>query len=76
MRMHTNELETINETLFESIKHVNEYGQEYWTARELQGVLGYKQWRRFSETIEKAKESCENVDNTAVNHFANVSKMV
>ena len=41
------DLEKINEVLFESIKHVNEYGQEYWTARELQTVLGYKQWRNI-----------------------------
>ena len=29
------DIEKINESLFESIKHINEYGQEYWTAREL-----------------------------------------
>ena len=34
-------------SLFDSIKHVNEYEQEYWTARELFAVLGYKQWRDF-----------------------------
>lgn len=28
-----NNLESVNESLFESIKHVNDYGQEYWTAR-------------------------------------------
>lgn len=33
-------LDNINESLFESIKHINEYGQEYWLARELMGVLG------------------------------------
>lgn len=35
------------ESLFESIRHVNEYGQEFWYARELQIALEYKQWRRF-----------------------------
>ena len=45
----TNELEAINESLFESIKHINEYGQEYWEARELQPVLEYKQWRQFAD---------------------------
>lgn len=34
-----NELERYNEKTFESIKHVNEYGQEYWLARELQPIL-------------------------------------
>ena len=34
------------ETLFESIKHINEYGNEFWYARELQKALEYNQWRR------------------------------
>ncbi len=69
-------LEVINENLFESIKRVNEYGQEYWLARELQSVLGYKQWRRFESSIEKAKEACEGSGNAVDDHFANVGKMV
>ena len=70
------DIERINETLFESIKHVNEYGQEYWTARELQTALEYKQWRQFSDAIRRAKESCESSDNKASDHFADVRKMV
>ena len=53
------DINTINESLFESIKHINEYGMEYWTARELMPVLEYKQWRQFSDTIDRAKTSCE-----------------
>lgn len=45
-----------NETIFESIKHINEYGQEFWYARELQKVLEYTEWRNFSNVIDKAKE--------------------
>ena len=29
-----------SESIFENIKHVNEYGQEFWYARELSKVLG------------------------------------
>ena len=47
------------ESLFESIRHVNEYGEEFWYARELQIALEYKQWRRFCNGIDKAKEACE-----------------
>ena len=36
---------TYTETVSESIKHVNEYGQEYWYARELQKVLEYYEWQ-------------------------------
>lgn len=69
-------IDKVNETLFESIKHVNEYGQEYWEARELMPVLEYKQWRRFSETIDRAKEACQGSNNKVADHFANVGKIV
>lgn len=46
------------ESIFESIKHVNEYGVEFWYARELQTALEYKQWRRFENIINKAKDAC------------------
>ena len=35
------ELVQYSEQTFESIKHINEYGEEYWLARELQPVLEY-----------------------------------
>lgn len=64
------------ESIFESIKHTNEYGQEFWYARDLQIALNYTQWRRFSEVIEKAKNSCTNSGYEISNHFAEVGKMV
>jgi DNA-damage-inducible protein D len=62
------------ESIFESIKHVNEYGQEFWYARELQTALEYSQWRRFSEAIERAKTACEQSGNDPYEHFADVGK--
>ena len=54
------EITIYDEHTFESIKHINEAGQEYWLARELQPVLEYTQWRRFSDAIERAKLACKN----------------
>ena len=65
-----------SEQTFESIKHVNEYGEEYWLARELQLVLEYAQWRRFSDAIERAKLACKNSGFAVEDHFADIGKMV
>ena len=64
------------ESLFEKIKHANEYGQEFWFARDLQIALDYAQWRRFNETIERAKTACKNSGELISDHFAEVGKMV
>ena len=64
------------ETLFDSIKHINRFGEEFWYARELQVVLAYKQWRRFENVINKAKDACFNSGNNTSDHFAEVGKMV
>ncbi len=37
-------LENYKEKIFDDIKHVD----EYWLARELQYVLGYRQWRNIN----------------------------
>ena len=70
------ELVKYNEQTFESIKHINEYGEEYWLARELQPVLEYSQWRRFSDAIERAKLACKNSGFAIEDHFADGGKMV
>ena len=69
-------LENYNDTIFESIKHTDENGSEYWYARELMVVLEYGQWRNFKKVIDKARLSCELSNNKAFHHFAEVSKMV
>jgi len=64
------------QSVFESIKHINEYQQEYWSARELAPVLWYKQWRNFENVIWKAIDSCKTAWNSASDHFAEVSKPI
>ena len=45
---------------FEDIKHIDEYGGEYWFARDLQKVLEYKDWRNFKKVIDKAITAANN----------------
>ena len=71
-----NEIKEYTTKLFEDIKHIDDYGDEYWLARELQKVLGYSQWRRFENTISKAKTSCDNSNLRVEDHFANIGKMI
>ena len=55
-----NEISKYNEIIFENIKHIDEYGNEFWYARELSKALEYKDWRNFLKVLNKAKEACEN----------------
>lgn len=71
-----NQIKEYNETTFESIKHINEFGNEYWLARELMMALEYTRWGNFEKVIEKAKLACELSENIVTDHFADVSKMV
>lgn len=70
------DIEKYSEATFENIKHTNEYGQEFWYARELQQALEYTEWRNFSAVIEKAKTSCSASGNEVDDHFVDINKMV
>ena len=74
--MKENSLINFTEDNFESIKHIDENGVEFWYARELMIVLEYKQWRRFEQVIERAKEACKNSNVNVYDHFADVGKIV
>ena len=64
------------DSTFESIKHLDDYGNEYWYARELQKALDYKEWRNFKIVIDKAITSCENSNFSVLDHFVEVNKMI
>jgi DNA-damage-inducible protein D len=66
----------IGDRSFESLKQTNEHGAGFWSARDLQSLLGYSQWRRFEEAIKRAITSCEKSGNQCDHHFASAGKMV
>lgn len=51
-------------------------GLECWSARELQEILGYAEWRNFLKVVDKAKVSCENTGIPIADHFVDVNKMI
>lgn len=70
------DIQKYSEQTFESIKHVNEYGQEFWYARELAKVLEYKDFRNFEQSIFKAMDACKNSGYDIEDHFGDVTEMV
>lgn len=70
------ELEEYKEKTFEDIKKIDEFGNEYWEARELMIVLGYSKWGNFKKVIDKAKITCEISNNRVFEHFADVGKVL
>lgn len=65
-----------DQAIFEGIKHINEIGQEYWSARELFTVLDYIKWDKFVNVIDKAKLACQNSGQQPDDHFPRVEKLV
>lgn len=74
--MINNEISILGGKAFENLKQINEHGAEYWSARDLQPLLGYSKWQRFENAIKKAMQSCEESGNKQQNHFAEAGKMV
>ncbi len=66
----------IGDPSFEELKQSNEHDAEYWSARDLQPLLGYSQWRRFEDAIKRAITSCEQSGNNPVHHFAGAGKPI
>ena len=71
-----NEIKEYTEKIFEDIKHIDEFDDEYWYARELGKILKYGEYRKFLPSIKKAIISCEKSGQNIENHFAQMDVMV
>lgn len=61
---------------FDAVKMVNEFGEDFWSSRDLARLLGYSDYRNFITVIEKAKESCKNSEHSVNDHFGDVTDMI
>ena len=62
--------------LFEDIKHIDEYGVEFWYARELMPILQYAKWQNFKKIIDKAMIACQNSEISREDCFTDISKPI
>ena len=74
--MRENQLPALGGKSFEALKQNNLHDAEYWSARDLQPLLGYSQWRRFEQAIERAITSCNASGNSSDHHFAGAGKPI
>ena len=70
------EVTAYSQNTFESIKHIDENGVEFWYARELQVALEYTEWRNFEKSVKRAKEACTASGFVETDHFVDVNKMI
>ena len=61
---------------FDAIRMTNDYGQDYWSSRDLARLLGYSDYRNLASVIENAKESCKNSGHSISDHFVDVTDMI
>lgn len=71
-----NQVQEYKEKIFDSIKHIDELGNEYWEARELMIALEYSKWEHFAKVIDKAKISCKLSNINVDDHFPVKGKIV
>ena len=74
--MTTKRIAKQHHTTFESIRHFDEDGGEFWLARQLAVVLDYSQYRHFLPVIERAKEACRHSGQLLENHIEDALTMV
>lgn len=74
--MTTKTLPVRGDISFEDLKRINDHEAEYWSARDLQPLLGYSQWRRFEDAIKRAIISCQQSGNNPDYHFAGAGKPI
>lgn len=71
-----NKISKNNLSLFESIKKLDEHGNEFWSARDLSKVLEYSEYRHFLPVIDRAKEACKNSKQNVAHHFEDILEMI
>lgn len=73
---HERQLQALHQPTFEQLRRINEFGQDFWSARQLSRTLGYLEYRNFLPVLEKAKVACKNSQQVVSDHFVDIHEMV
>jgi DNA-damage-inducible protein D len=65
-----------HQATFDSIRHIDETGGEFWSVRDLAPLLEYQDWRNFMQVVDKARVACAQSSKRAEDHFGDITKMV
>ena len=60
---------------FDAIKQTREDGSEFWSARDLQPLLGYANWQQFERPIERAMQAAHNQNMDLSSNFSGSTKV-
>lgn len=63
-------------TPFDSTRQTDNNGREFWSARDLQKPLGYVEWRKFEDAIQRAEIACKNSGSEPSDHFVIAAKPI
>lgn len=63
-------------TPFNSTRQTDNNGREFWSARDLQKPLGYVEWRKFEDAIQRAEIACKNSGSEPSDHFVIAAKPI
>jgi len=70
-------IEAIHQYLEKFNQYIHKAGEtEFCFARDLQGLLGYKDWRNFLNVVEKAKTACVNSGIAVDKNFTPATRLV
>ena len=61
---------------FDAIRKVDEQGHEYWNAKDLAKLLGYRQYTNFTGAIRKAEIACKESGEAVSDHFLHVQESI
>ena len=64
------------ENMFDSIKLIDEMGNEYWLVRELFKIIEYTDWRNFKKVLDRSKIACKNSNYSIIEHFVEFNRVL